>query len=203
MRASSRSEEFQIGRTSVLPGLLKSLACNGAAAKGAGLTLFEVTDVMLLDAASDVGARNERRLAVLYTGPTGGFEVVHGLIDRVMALLEVPVRPYTWEAAAGGGGGGAGAGIDPFGKHGMRYFVEPTDATPTFFNGRGANIVLERRGGERSVVGSVGVLHPQVLKNFELSFPTSVAEITIEPFVIYHSWAPRMDVAGRWIPPAE
>ncbi len=196
----------------MLPGLLKSLACNGAAAKGAGLSLFEVTDVMLLDAESDVGARNERRLAVLYTGPTAGFEVVHGLIDRVMALLEVPVRPYAWEAAAaaggegGGGGGGGGGGVPGvdalFGKHGMRYFVEPTAAIPTYFEGRGANIVLERKDGSRAVVGSVGVLHPQVLKNFKLDFPASVAEITIEPFVIHHAWAPRMDVAGQWIPGA-
>ena len=29
----------------------------------------------------------------------------------------------------------------------------------------------------------MGILHPGVLKNFELSFPTSVAEINIELFV--------------------
>jgi phenylalanyl-tRNA synthetase beta chain len=181
-----------------VPGLLKSLRENGAAAKGAGLTLFEVTDVMLLDSASDVGARNERRLAVLYTGPTAGFEVVHGLIDRVMALLEVPVRPYAWEVPSGGGGGASGDAL--FGKHGMRFFVEPSDSVPSYFSGRGANIVLERRDGDKTAVGSVGVLHPDVLKNFKLDFPASVAEINIEPFVLYHGWAARMNVAGAWIP---
>jgi len=77
-----RSEEFQIGRTSVVPGLLKTLASNRAVSVRDGLRLFEVTDVMLQDAGSDVGARNERRVAALFTGPTAGFEVVHGIVDR-------------------------------------------------------------------------------------------------------------------------
>jgi glycine/D-amino acid oxidase-like deaminating enzyme len=58
------------------------------------------SDVMLLDGGADVGARNERRLALLYAGATAGLEVVHGLVDRVMQLLEIPVRPYAWEAGA-------------------------------------------------------------------------------------------------------
>lgn len=39
---------------------------------------------------SDTGAINERRLCALYYDKRAGFEVVHGLLDRVMQLLQVP-----------------------------------------------------------------------------------------------------------------
>lgn len=39
----------------------------------------------MLDPTKDVGARNVRRICALYSSATGaGFEVVHGLLDRVM-----------------------------------------------------------------------------------------------------------------------
>ena len=38
----------------------------------------------------DVGARNQRRLCAIHYGKTSGFEIIHGLLDRVMQLLEVP-----------------------------------------------------------------------------------------------------------------
>lgn len=36
-----------------------------------------------------MGARNERRLCALYCGKSSGFEIIHGLLDRVMQLLGV------------------------------------------------------------------------------------------------------------------
>ena len=39
----------------------------------------------------DVGARNCRRMCAVYYSKTPGFEVIHGLLDRVMQLLEVPL----------------------------------------------------------------------------------------------------------------
>ncbi|VDK71367.1 unnamed protein product [Cylicostephanus goldi] len=53
------------------------------------LKLFELQDVVLKDSTSDVGARNERRLAAVYYNKTAGFEIVHGFLDRVMRLLDV------------------------------------------------------------------------------------------------------------------
>ena len=40
-----------------------------------GVRIFAAADVVLRDASADTGARNERRLAAVYTGPTAGFEV--------------------------------------------------------------------------------------------------------------------------------
>ena len=192
MLSNPQSEEFQIGRTSMLPGLLKSLASNRGARIAEGLRLFEVSDVMLLDAASDVGARNERRLAALYSGATAGFEVLHGLVDRIMQLLEVPSRPYKWETATASASATAtasavAAAAPIFGRGGKRYYVEAAvpSETPTigsYFPGRVAQVVLESEGGLRDVVGVFGVLHPHVLANFELGYPVSVLELRVEPF---------------------
>lgn len=38
---------------------------------------------------SDVGARNERRLSVINYNKTPGFEVIHGILDRIMQVVEV------------------------------------------------------------------------------------------------------------------
>jgi hypothetical protein len=48
-----------------------------------------------VSAFSDVGARNVRRMVASYTGLTAGFEVVHGLVDRVMTLVQVRHRPFS------------------------------------------------------------------------------------------------------------
>jgi phenylalanyl-tRNA synthetase beta chain len=178
--SNPQTEDFQVGRTRMVPGLLKSLASNRGGSIKDGVKLFEVSDVLLLDPSTDVGARNERHLAGVYSGPSAGFEVIHGLVDRVMQLLEIPVRPYKWEADANGGVAPAGK----FGRGGFRYFVERDDSVPSYFPGRGARIVLEKADGTQLVVGGMGVLHPLVLKNFELSYPASVMELNIEPFLL-------------------
>jgi phenylalanyl-tRNA synthetase beta chain len=129
---------------------------------------------MLLDESSDVGARNERRCAVLYCGPSTGLEVLHGILDKIMQLCEVPCKPYTWETGA----------KDTYSERLMvRYTVEPTEAIPSFFPQRGAQIVLQHSDGSSRVLGSMGALHPEVLANFDIAFPTSILEINIEPLL--------------------
>lgn len=36
-----------------------------------------------------MGARNERHVCALYYGKTPGFEIVHGLMDRLMQMLDI------------------------------------------------------------------------------------------------------------------
>lgn len=55
------------------------------------LKLFEISDVIFKDDSRDVGARNQRRLCAVYCDTTSGFELVHGLLDRTMQLLDVPL----------------------------------------------------------------------------------------------------------------
>ncbi|KAJ1485009.1 hypothetical protein T484DRAFT_1946539, partial [Baffinella frigidus] len=86
--ANPKTLDFEICRPSLLPGTLKTL-CNGQRVPKP-IKLFEITDVVLQDPASDVGASNQRHLCAIHGGVTSGFEVVHGLLDHVMTMLNVP-----------------------------------------------------------------------------------------------------------------
>ena len=85
--------EFQVIRNTLVSGLLKTLAANKK--MPLPLKLFEISDVVVADPEAEVGARNERRLCAINCNKTAGFEIVHGLLDRVMQLLEVPWNKQT------------------------------------------------------------------------------------------------------------
>ena len=59
-------------------------------------------------------------------------------------------------------------------------------ADPMYFPGMGAEIVLAKQTSSDSgavqefAVGSMGVIHPDVLANFEITYPCSVVEIDME-----------------------
>jgi phenylalanyl-tRNA synthetase beta chain len=89
-----KTAEFQIARTILLPGLLKTLAANKK--MPLPLKLFEISDVVVKDSTAEVGARNERHVCAVNCNKNAGFEVVHGILDRVMQVLEVP-----WDKANG------------------------------------------------------------------------------------------------------
>lgn len=59
---------------------------------------------------------------------------------------------------------------------GKDYKLEETADDKKFFEKRGAYVVL---GGKR--VGTIGVLHPEVLDNYQLKNPVSLVEIDFEP----------------------
>lgn len=56
-------------------------------------------------------------------------------------------------------------------KHGQDYFLKESD-DPMYFPKRGANIMFKGK-----VVGSVGVLHPNVLESFNLKYPVTCFEV--------------------------
>ncbi|EUB64102.1 Phenylalanyl-tRNA synthetase beta chain [Echinococcus granulosus] len=124
------------------------------------LKLFEVQDVVLKDPSKDVGCRNNRRVCAVYSNKTSGFEVVHGLLDRLMHVLEVA---YEENAKTDG----------------LAYRMKEVD-DPTYFRGRCADIILLPSGQS---IGRLGVVHPNVLRNFDLSLCVSAFEIDIEPFL--------------------
>uniref|UniRef100_A0A8D3BKQ8 phenylalanine--tRNA ligase n=1 Tax=Scophthalmus maximus TaxID=52904 RepID=A0A8D3BKQ8_SCOMX len=143
----------QVARTTLLPGLLKTIAANRK--MPLPLKLFEISDVVLKDDTKDVGTRNSRRFCAVYYNKSPGFEVIHGLLDRTMQLLEV--KP------------GRGEG----------YHIQAADGkNSTFFPGRCAEIFVRGKS-----VGRLGVLHPDVINRFELTMPCSALEMDIEPFL--------------------
>eukprot|EP00240_Pyramimonas_obovata_P000517 CAMPEP_0118935706 /NCGR_PEP_ID=MMETSP1169-20130426/15784_1 /TAXON_ID=36882 /ORGANISM="Pyramimonas obovata, Strain CCMP722" /LENGTH=593 /DNA_ID=CAMNT_0006878765 /DNA_START=54 /DNA_END=1835 /DNA_ORIENTATION=+ len=148
---NAKTVDFECVRTSLVPGLLKTLGSNKEAPLP--VKIFEVSDVVELDAAKDVGAKNIRRAAALFCGATSGFEVVHGLLDRLMEVMGVP---------EGEGG----------------YTVVPDAADGCYFPGRAASVYF--RGAK---VGGYGVVHPEVLGRFGSLSPASVMELDLEPFL--------------------
>ena len=89
--ANPKTLEFQVVRTSLLQGLLKTIRENRSHALP--LRIFETSDVVFKDPARERQARNVRHAAAVWCNKTAGFEIVHGLLDRAMAMLEVPHIP--------------------------------------------------------------------------------------------------------------
>lgn len=83
--------EYQIVRTTLLPGLLKTVRENKK--HSIPLKLFEVSDIVLKDDKMERKARNERRVSAVYVARKAEFEVIHGLLDRLMLLLGVKRLP--------------------------------------------------------------------------------------------------------------
>lgn len=54
---------------------------------------------------------------------------------------------------------------------------------PTYLAGHSAAIYLQLAGKKAQRIGTFGILHPAVLKNFELPFPTSTLELNLEVFL--------------------
>lgn len=154
--SNPKTTEFQVARTTLLPGLLKTVHANRK--MPLPLKLFEVSDVVLKDPSADVNASNRRRLCALHYGKTSGFEIIHGLLDRVMQLLEVP--PLLEDRTAGAG------------------YRLCAAQDPTFFPGRCAEVLVNGK-----FIGRLGVLHPDVILKFDLQLPCAAVEIDIEPFL--------------------
>ncbi|CAI7897729.1 unnamed protein product [Closterium sp. NIES-54] len=175
-----RSADFEVVRSSLLPGMLKTLASNKDSPRP--VKLFEVSDVCLLDESKDVGARNERRLIALYCNLHSGFEVIHGLVDQLMESLGVA---FGGQAAADGTmaltdgltAQGDGGDATKAATAALKFFIAPSQS-PQFFGGRQADILFKGRS-----IGTFGVVHPEVLARFDIPDPCSAVEINLEPFL--------------------
>jgi phenylalanyl-tRNA synthetase beta chain len=86
--ANPKTAEYQIVRTSLVPGLLKTIRENRKHA--VPMKIFEVADVCFKDMTLERRSRNERHFAAAWYGKTSGFEQVHGLLDRIMVMLKTP-----------------------------------------------------------------------------------------------------------------
>ncbi|KAL8030991.1 hypothetical protein ABFS82_14G318700 [Erythranthe guttata] len=154
INGNPRTAEFEVSRTSLMNGILKSIGHNKDHPKP--IKIFEVGDVVLLDETKDVGASNRRHLAAVYCGVASGFELIHGLVDRVM---EVTGNPF----------------VSPGDKTG--YYILSSNE-PEFLPGRQASIIYKGKQ-----VGTFGIVHPQVLDNFGIPDPCSYMEVDIESFL--------------------
>merc|ERR1719263_1476958 len=138
--SNPKAKEFNIVRTTLLASLLKTLEHNKS--MPLPLHLFEVSDVVVRDAAQEVGARNERRCAALICDNKSSFETIHGLIDHVLIKLGCRSDVALKEDALAADKAKA-AGIPPRKAFkGKVYSLTPGD-DPMFLGGMCANIVVE------------------------------------------------------------
>lgn len=109
-------------------------------------------------------------MAAIFYSKTGGFEIIQGLLNRVMEILDVKFssKPqcdsYTIREATGA----------TF----IKVLIVTKNLDPTFFDGRCAEVLYEDL-----VIGTFGILHPEVLANFNLPLPCAALEIQIEPLL--------------------
>ncbi|KAI8140510.1 beta subunit of phenylalanyl-tRNA synthetase [Fennellomyces sp. T-0311] len=162
--ANPKTIEYQVVRTSLLPGVLKTINSNKKLPLP--IKVFEVSDVGMKDESRERRTCNERRVCAAYMSKTSGFEVIHGLLNRLMEMFSTKL-------------------ISKASKD-LGYWIVESEQ-PTYFPGRSADIYLRyvNEKGERKeeAIGSFGVLHPNVLNNFELTHPATVLEFNLEPFV--------------------
>ncbi|KAF9624781.1 hypothetical protein IFM89_013862 [Coptis chinensis] len=153
-----RSADFEVTRTTLMPGLLKTVRENNYHPKP--IKIFEVGDVVLLDGMKDVGATNRRHLAALYCDDKSGFEEIHTLVLRIMEIMDKPCVPI-----------GDSTG----------YYITETNKEddPEFLQGRKGSITLNGK-----CVGRFGIVHPEVLSNFDIDFPCSYMELDIEYLIV-------------------
>jgi phenylalanyl-tRNA synthetase beta chain len=148
--ANPKTVEYQVVRTSLFPGLLKTINANKHLPLP--LKIFEVSDVVLRDESLERRARNQRNVGALWCGKVSGLEAIHGLVDRMMQVLGV--------------------------KKGSKGYEIKESQNPTFFAGRQAELIFKGK-----VVGSFGIIHPEVLEKFEINFPCSALEFNLEEFL--------------------
>lgn len=185
--ANPKTVEFQVVRTSLLPGLLKTIRENKHHA--VPIKIFECSDVAFKDLTLERKSRNERHFAAAWYGRTSGFEVVHGLLDRIMAMLKSAFITGE-ECLENPAVNDSHYWIEELdGKSYMLFFflatcISGTNSVlePTYFPGHAASIHL-RIAGKDHVIGAFGILHPTVLEKYELKYPVSTLEINIEAFL--------------------
>merc|ERR1712080_670940 len=140
--------EYQVVRTTLLPGILKTIKENRKHALP--LKVFEAADVVFKNPMLERGAYNQRNWCAIYAGKTSGFEYVQGLLGKIMQTMRTPWLEKPEEDVKG-------------------YWIEQDDKNPTFFPGRGAKVLFRSApGAPVQTIGAIGVLHPEVMGHFDI-----------------------------------
>ena len=179
--ANPANIEYEVVRTTLLPGALKTLAHNKSISHKDGVKLFEISDIVLPE-SNEVGARNARRLVAVHSAHRAGFEIIHGLVDKILTSLQIrPDDTYATHSLTAQDI----ADYKRVGRDDAVYYVRAAE-DPVFFPGMGAEIVLVKPqegvsgASKEQVIGILGVVHPEVLTNYEISYPCSIVELDLE-----------------------
>ena len=148
----SKSKEFEYIRSSLIPGILKSI--EGNKANQLPFKIFEISDVVICDENNEVGAVNRRRLCFAYTNTTSAMEIVQGMVDLLMKKIGLIFNCDNKE---------------------KNYTIIKSN-NEIFFNDRQAEIFIL----DDIKVGIYGIVHPKVIKNFGIKNPVTLCEIDLQ-----------------------
>lgn len=145
--SNPKTLEYEVVRTSLIPGLMKTLNSNQN--ERIPQKIFEISDTAVITPESDTGAKNVRKICFMQLNTTASFEVIHGALGLLMTKI----------------------GAD-FGKHWCLKEHSNPEQDRKFFPKRGADVLLEGK-----TIGTIGVLHPEVIENYQLKNPVSLVEL--------------------------
>lgn len=110
--------------------------------------MFEVQDTIHIDSTNAIGSSNKRTLCVMHShSAKSGIDVIHGILDLVMLKFNIPNNKK------------------------IGYGINLSDV-PTFLENMQVEITLKEK-----VIGHLGIVHPEVLKNFKIKYPVCALEI--------------------------
>lgn len=147
----SKTKEFEYCRSSLIPGILKSIEANKL--NQLPYKIFELSDVVLVDTLNEVGASNRKSLCFAYANTLSGLEILQGMIDKLMKKL----------------------GLEFNSKDNKKAYTIAPSTDPKFFADRQAHIFIQGKQ-----LGIYGIVHPQILKNFNIKSPVSLCDIDIQ-----------------------
>ena len=149
----SSCKEFEYMRNSLIPGILKSVEANKA--NQLPYRIFEISDVVIIDKNNEVGAANRRKLCFAYTNTVSSMEIVQGMVDLLMKKI--------------------GLAFHEKNDVKKRYVIKPSN-DPAFFEDRQAEIFIQ----DDIKIGIYGIIHPKVLKNFNIKNPVTLCDIDLQ-----------------------
>jgi phenylalanyl-tRNA synthetase beta chain len=148
----SKTKEFEYVRSSLIPGILKSIEANKA--QQLPYKIFELADCVEINDDNEVGAMNKRKLCFAYSNNTSGLEIIQGMVDKLMKKIDLNFNDKNVKTT---------------------YCIKPSN-NKIFFEDRQAEIFI--LDGKK--IGIYGIVHPKVLKNFGIKTPVSLCEIEIQ-----------------------
>ena len=148
----SKSKEFEYIRSSLIPGILKSI--EGNKANQLPFKIFEISDVVEINQETEVGAVNRRKLCFAYTNTVSAMEIVQGMVDLLMKKIGLGFNSKNVE---------------------KKYYIKKSE-NKIFFEDRQAEIYILND----IKIGIYGIVHPKVIKNFGIKNPVTLCEIDLQ-----------------------
>ena len=148
----SKSKEFEYIRSSLIPGILKSI--EGNKANQLPFKIFEISDVVEINQETEVGAVNRRKLCFAYTNTVSAMEIVQGMVDLLMKKIGLGFNSKNVE---------------------KKYYIKKSE-NKIFFEDRQAEIYILND----IKVGIYAIVHPKVIRNFGIKNPVTLCEIDLQ-----------------------